>query len=236
MGEPLHHDDLKLAKAAAANDPKAIAALDAGWLTKLKPAIAHLGDDAFCEEVLQRLRVSLLTSAPGRPAKIADYSGRGELLRWLRASAVRTALNLRTEGKASREDPVGDELAELPFTSSDPQLEAMRKQYGEKFRSALRHAVKSLPAEARVELKQYYFEGLGVEELGGLYQVAPSTISRRLAKSRELLAERTRDALREQLGISGTEVESILRLIIGQLELTRSAFEPGGTIEGAKQR
>jgi RNA polymerase sigma-70 factor (ECF subfamily) len=225
MGAPVV-EELQLAKAAAGGDSAALATLEQQYLSKLFPAISHLGDATFCEEVLQRLRVSLLTSQPGRPAKIADYSGKGDLLRWLRATAVRTALNLKTETKAAKEDSGGD-LAELPFTSSDPQLEAMRKQYGERFRTAMRAAVESLPAATRLELKQYYFEGLGVEELGALYRVAPSTISRRLAKARIDLAERTRETLQQQLGIGAEEVESILRLIHSQLDLTRSAFERG---------
>jgi RNA polymerase sigma-70 factor len=217
--------EYELAQAAARGDPAALEALEQRYLSKLYPAIAHLGDPAFCEEVLQRLRVSLLTSQPGRPAKIADYAGKGELLRWMRATAVRTALNLKAETKAVKEDG-GGELAELPFTSQDPQLEAMRTQYGERFREAMRGAVEALPASTRLELKQYYFEGLGVEELGALYRVAPSTISRRLAKARTELADRTRERLQQQLGIGADEVESILRLIHSQLDLTRSAFEP----------
>src|SRR5439155_138950 len=123
-----------------------------------------------------------------------------ELLRWVRAAAVRTALNL----KAARQHagPEAPELDALPFVGDDPQIQAMKRLYGDRFRDALKEAVARLPAQARVELKQYYFEGLGVEHLAALYRVAPSTISRRLAKAREQLAENTRGALRERLGVS----------------------------------
>jgi hypothetical protein len=55
--------------------------------------------------------------------------------------------------------------------------------------------------------------------------VAPSTISRRLAKSREALFVETRRALMERLGVAEEELDSILRLLESRLDLSRGALE-----------
>jgi hypothetical protein len=55
-------------------------------------ARVHPGADAAAE-VCQVLREKLLTSASGQPPRLAGYLGQGPLAAWLRAAAVRTALN-----------------------------------------------------------------------------------------------------------------------------------------------
>src|SRR5437764_756953 len=103
------------------------------------------------------------------------------------------------------------QLAEVVASSQGHVIDTLHVE--EQYRVALKDAVTGLPSQTRLALQQYYFDGLGVEELGALYRVAPSTISRRLAKAREELAERTRDVLSQRLGLSSSEVQSVLRLI-----------------------
>ena len=45
------------------------------------------------ETLFQRLRTRVLVSEEGRPPRILDYAGRGSLDNWLRAGALRLALN-----------------------------------------------------------------------------------------------------------------------------------------------
>jgi RNA polymerase sigma-70 factor, ECF subfamily len=218
-------DELYLAVACARGDAQAIALLDRRYFGKIDAAVAHLrGPGGFVDEVKQHLRESLFVAKPGRPPKIGTYRGRGELTRWLRAAAVRTALNL-IEAAPRDVSASDDQIADFSLPEDDPHLAAMKRQYGASFKQALDEAVAALAPQTRLELRHYYLEGLGVEEIGALYRVAPSTISRRLAKARAGVAEETRKALLRNLKISQSEVESILRLIQSRLELSRSALD-----------
>jgi len=214
--------DLYLACACLQGDPSAIAAFDRAHLAQVDQAAAslRLGPDV-ATELKQVLRERLFT---GSSPRIAEYGGRGDLGRWLRAAATRAGLDLlRARGREPA--AASDALTELVFKGADPEIELMKRQYGDAFRAAMADAMASLEAEERNDLRLYYVDGLNLNELGSLHRVNASTISRRLAKSRQRLLERTQEVLRQKLQISEAQVESILRLIGSQLDFSRSAFE-----------
>ncbi|HZN94985.1 MAG TPA: sigma-70 family RNA polymerase sigma factor [Myxococcales bacterium] len=214
--------DLYLACACLQGDPSAIAAFDRAHLAQVDQAAAslRLGPEVAAE-LKQVLRERLFT---GPSPRIAEYGGRGDLGRWLRAAATRAGLDLlRARGREPA--PASDALTELVFQGADPEIELMKRQYGDAFRAAMADAMASLEAEERNDLRLYYVDGLSLNELGNLHRVNASTISRRLARSRQRLLERTQEVLRQKLQISEAQVESILRLIGSQLDFSRSAFE-----------
>jgi RNA polymerase sigma-70 factor (ECF subfamily) len=135
---------------------------------------------------------------------------------------MRSALELVAP---SREVPSTDEIiAEAGGTALDPELDAIRREYGAAFKRAIEGALRSLPEESRSLLKRYYFEGMTVEELGRSEGIAVSSVSRRLAKARRLLSKKTRDLLGNKLAGRGEELDSMLRVVRTQLEITRSAL------------
>jgi RNA polymerase sigma-70 factor (ECF subfamily) len=98
----------------------------------------------------------------------------------------------------------------------------MKKTYGEAFQRAFAAALAELPAEDRLLLKQRFRHHMTVEELGTLHSVHAGTISRWVAAARDRLVAATRAAMMRELGVGGADVESILRMIQSEIEITLS--------------
>jgi RNA polymerase sigma-70 factor len=220
----LRTDDLFVAKAAAEGDANALAILERVHVSTIPRALAHLRlASDLVDEVEQRTRQRLLASGDGRP-RILDYAGKGGLSRWIGAVAVRIALDLL---RASKRGVVGDDDALLEHAApvADPELEHMKQHYSAEFRSAVRAAFAALPTETRLALRLYYIDGLTLDQLAALDQVAASTVSRRLASARRTVLERTREILRERLAVGERELESILQILGSRLEFSRAALD-----------
>ena len=220
----LQAEALFLACACTLGRSAAVVAFEREHFHQVRAAHAQLRlEPTRAEELTQRLRERLFVgSLGGRPA-VSAYSGRGDLGRWLKAVALRAAID--TLRVPNREVASDEALATLAFQGDDPEIEHLKIRYAGEFAAALRRAIGSLPPETRTELKLYYLDGLRLDELASLFHVAPSTISRRLTAARRELLDQTRAALREQLKIDDSELESILTLIASRMDVARSAFE-----------
>ena len=221
--DALQIEELYVACAAAAGRPAAIAAIEARYFDKAKAALArNPGTASVADEALQRVRESLFVGTARRPPKIGEYSGRGDLARWIRTTAMRTAMDLLSP---AREIAVSDEaISRFPLPDDDPAIELMKREYGASFKQALHDALAELPRETRHEIRLYYIDGLGVEQIGAMYGIAASTVSRRLEKARRLLRDKTRAALARHLRVGDDELDSILRMIATRLDVSRSAI------------
>ena len=216
----LRVEDLWLACAASQGDAPAAERVSE-LVSAARPALARFRRDrSFEDEVLQRVRERVLA---GKPARIGDYGGRGDLGRFLRAVALRIAIDL-TRG-AGREVSDDDALERRAIPADDPELAHMRQHYATEFRAAMREALAALEPSARNALRLYYVDGLTLEDLGSYYGVVPSTVWRRLGSARKSVLEETRRILRERLHVGETELESVLRLIESRLELPESVFD-----------
>lgn len=212
--------DLWLCCACLENVPGAHAALDARHLRAMHLDLSRAAPEVGEDEAKQLLRHKLLLAAPGQTPRLAEYRGQGDLRRWLKAVAVRAALDLR---KGHREVPVDDELVSALRLSTDhPELAHLKRQYKEEFKAAFAEAVATLPAREQLFLRQYHLDGVRLEKLAALHRVAASTISRSLAKSRGLLLKRVRASLMQRMRMSAAEVDSVVRLIQSQLSLPGS--------------
>ena len=69
-------------------------------------------------------------------------------------------------------------------------------------------------------LRQYYIDGLTIDRLAALYRVDRATTARWVVAARSAVLAGTRDFLGSALGVTTSEVESILRLVGSQLELS----------------
>ena len=85
---------------------------------------------------------------------------------------------------------------------------------------AFRDALRSLGVRERSLLLYQVVEGLSVEEIAVLYRVHRVTVSRWLGATRARLLKTTRQNLMQRLHIGDLEVESLLRLINSQMEIT----------------
>lgn len=218
-------EDLFLACGCAHGSAAAIALVEARCLDKAKAALARLrGQDAVADDALQQMRQALFVGTERRPPRIVEYRGQSALARWIRTVAMRAAFDMLAPAKEIAVD--GARLDELRLPSGGQELELIKRQYGAAFKAALAEAVGALPVQTRAELRAYYIEGRGLEEMAREQGVAASTISRRLAKARETLWTATRRTLVKELAIDDGEIDSILRLLATRLELSRSALAP----------
>jgi RNA polymerase sigma-70 factor (ECF subfamily) len=222
-----HADDLALAAACAKGDRIALGKLDRILSEAVPRAAARLkASNAFIDEVKQLLRHKLFVVDPSAAArnarpKILDYQGRGPLAQWLRASALRVALNLLeaqggTRAVASDEGPV----ARLHSPGPDPELSLVKRRYGPEFRAALEAALLGLGAKERAILRLYFAQGMTVEEIGRLEGTHKSTISRWLTRMRASLLADVRARLQEKLGLGAAELDSLLNALGSQLHVS----------------
>lgn len=213
--------DLYLSVACAEGIAGALAILDRDYFSAVRPTLSRMGLTASAiDETLQVMRDELLAPRPGAAPRILNYGGRGHLQGWLRSVAARTGLrHLRTPDRL-------DELDEGKHArpAGDLELAYMKKTYGEVFQRAFAAALASLSAEDRLLLKQRFRHQLTVEELGALHSVHAGTISRWVTAARERLVKATRAEMMRELGVGRADVESILRLIQSELEITLSTI------------
>jgi RNA polymerase sigma-70 factor (ECF subfamily) len=221
--EQLHLSDLYLAFACAEGDTHALRYFGT-LLSSVAGAVRSVdGAPAFVDEILQRLRTRVLVPDDGRSARILDYAGRGSLENWLRAGALRLALNARRDARRGPEPLPDASLWEPAAPTAERTLELLRGKYAAEFGSALREAFASLEPGERNVLRMHFLEGLSLNQIAAMYQVNKSTISRRMAKAREILLERTRAQLERALSLPATELDSLLQQLGPRLDLSLSS-------------
>jgi RNA polymerase sigma-70 factor (ECF subfamily) len=213
----LHDADLYLALALAAGDRTALKTFEDTLVPQLDAALRRLRlAGGAPEEVKQALRVELLAEG-----KIGDYAGRGELAAWLRVTATRKALKLAR--RAGREDTLDEVLLDhWPAQNPDPALEHMRARYTDELKRALRGAFAALEVRQRNLLRQHILDELTIDDLAKLYRVHRATCARWLAEARADLGKGTRKRLIGALGAGTTEVDSLLRFLDSDIELSIS--------------
>ena len=205
--------DLYLACACAAGDPKALAAFDLTFLDS---------DSRTSDDVKQALRQKLFV---GPAPRIALYAGRGDLGRWVRATALRMTID---EARATQEIPTEDALLDAIGIDPGhgPELAHLKKDARDTLQAAFREAVATLSDRDRGMLLQFYIDGVGVVELGKLYGLAPSNVSRTLARTRVVLLSGIRRSLLRHKQIHGDELDSLVDLVRSQLSLTGGLRRP----------
>jgi RNA polymerase sigma-70 factor (ECF subfamily) len=213
--------DLWAACACGTGDGKAIAEVEARYFPDVDAALGKMGLSADrIGEVKQGLRRLLFVGDPdaGTAPRITEYRGTGDLRAWLRVTAMRAALKLLR--KENRETPTDDALLEARAQQDDPELAYMKAAYRAAFKVAFQEALDSLLPRERLLLKQQIVDGLGIDELGTLYQVHRATAARWVQSAREKLLLRTRRTFMMNARISSDECESIMRMVRSQLDMS----------------
>jgi RNA polymerase sigma-70 factor (ECF subfamily) len=216
--------DLYLAAACMDGDPAALAAFRDGVVPALKPALGKLGmSNAQIDETIQRVLVTVFVGDGARP-QIETYAGRGTLRSWLRTIAVRTGRRLLgIEGSAIATE---DELAALPAAVGDPEIELLRGRHRDQVKQAFAAAFAELGERDRNVLRQYHIDGLTIDQLATLYKVNRATTARWVAGARLAVITKTRQQLVEHHGVDASEVDSIIRLVRSQLEVSVREVAP----------
>lgn len=215
----MHTDDLYLACACARGDARAIALFESEILPAARPAIARIDSDPEAiSETIAELRVRLLVDGEAGPARIRSYIGRGPLTSWVQVAAMRLAYSAKRRVPGARED--AERLAVLPYVGDDPELARIRAELAEPFRRAFADALASLETRDRNVLRLHLLEGVSTESIGRIYHVHRATVARWIARVHESLLSDTRRRLSRELRLEGSELDSFMRLLASQLEVS----------------
>lgn len=217
-----HAADLYLTYAVLHRIPGAIAAIEAIAGPHVRSIALRLGmSESEADELYDEIRERLIVGDADRPPRIAQYRGLGPLRGWLAILAMREARKRLQANRriASRRGQDVDSLL-----TEDPELAQMKAKYRDVFRLAFRTAIGTLRPRDRTLLLYQIVEGLSVEEIASVYRVHRVTVSRWLASVRLRLLQTTREELGRQLQIGELEVESLLRLIRSQMDVTLDQY------------
>jgi RNA polymerase sigma-70 factor (ECF subfamily) len=213
-------EDLFLACACLRGDPRALEAFDRLYLAHVPSFLSSLREsDGFLEEAAQVLRERLLVGHGGGGPQLAEYAGRGSLQGWLRVTSVRCALNLRESEKRHRPSDTPLE-PEMLGVEGDPELAYLKARYRTEFEAAFKAAMRSISARDRSLLRFYVVDRLNIEQIGAIHGVHRATVARWIADTRRRILEEAHRQIRDRLNVSGTELESLQRLVRSQLDVS----------------
>jgi RNA polymerase sigma-70 factor, ECF subfamily len=215
--DDLAAEDLYLAQACAAGAPGAIEAFDTVCGATITHSLRSMGlsDDAIAD-IAQEVRAKLFVAG----GKIASYSGRAQLKSWVRTIATRAAVDRMRKPEA---EAVSDEqLVAIPDAAPGPELDHFRARYHAEFKDAFETALASLEVRERNVLRHYFIDQLSFEEIGALYGVHKTSAFRWLEDARDKLSKRTRTKFQERVQLPPGEMDSILRLLQSNIDLSLS--------------
>jgi len=215
-GHPERAVELYLTCACARGDATAVARFQQAFFGEIDSAARRARAGAtVAADARQNLARSLFTGAA--PA-IATFRGRGDLRGWMRVAAMREVLRLAKSAK--RDVLVEDErLLDAVCPASDPEVGYLREHFRDEITGAFARAVAGISEEHRGLLRRQ-LEGVTVDELAAELGIHRGTASRRLAAARQAVLERTRRELGATLGAVSADVESMIRLVGGRLDVS----------------
>jgi RNA polymerase sigma-70 factor (ECF subfamily) len=220
----IHLDQLYLACACARGDRAAIARVDADYVSQLGPILADFEHPvASADDALQVVRLRLLLGDGERPPRIAEYRGVSDLATWIKVAAVRISIGARRSRRAER--AAIDEVAlDLPTEVSSPELTTLKHSYRAEFKSAFQLGFRELSARERNLIRLQMIDRLSIDRIGALYGVHRATAARWVARARKHLVSQVKRQLRQQLQVSRAELDSIMRIIHSEIDVSASVF------------
>lgn len=219
----LHTSDLYLTCACVHGIGSALASFDRAILARVPSFITKIdSSSAFSDEVTQRLRARFLCADPGTLPGIAQYSGAGALINWVRVAAVRAALGIRRNFNERPGVSVDEATLQAMPMGGTPELENIRHHCQRQFTAALTEAFATLSPQQRNVLRLHFAVGLTGEQIATKLSIGRATVVRWLARAREHLMRETRRLLRQRLGLGPAELDSFIHAALSQLDMSLS--------------
>jgi RNA polymerase sigma-70 factor (ECF subfamily) len=219
--EDLHASDLYLAHACAIGVPAAIEAFTARFLAGPGSHIREhkdVGADAVRRELEDTLLLGKSESGP----QIAKYEGRGPLGAFVKRAAQFAAGTLRRRAAAQREVEWVDELASVICSPPESAKRVVVSQYSAVIQEAVLAALWTLERRQRTVVRLHLTQGVSLTQIGKMFNVTQPTVSRWLQAAVDHLYAEIRRAIREAHGVEGSELESIVRDVRSQIDLSLS--------------
>lgn len=203
----LRSRELFLMYACVHGDPRALAAFEKRYLPVVARALERMKWASLAvEEAKSVLRERLFFPANGGRALAVEYSGHGDLGRWLRSVAVRSAFR---ERERERRHVDLDGHADALTTDNDPEKDLALHREGATFGASLLRALAALQLRERKLLFRHYYEGLSLDEIARRHRVHRATAARWLAEARDSVLRTMRREL--SASMTASELEAFLR-------------------------
>jgi RNA polymerase sigma-70 factor (ECF subfamily) len=231
--DALHAEDLALALACKGGDSHA-------WdlfISSLRPPLysaarAIAGDAMRGRELADSLWADLygLEARDGRRRSLLEYfHGRSSILTWMRALLAQRHVDyIRSQ---SRIQPLADNVEDVriePNSNHDDPREPERARYVQMLAAALDLALKTLAPQDRMRMAYYYRHELSLKEIGRLMSEHESTVSRKLARTRDQLKSEIECRLRDIDKLSQDQIRLCYDFAAGdlQFDLARALPDP----------
>jgi RNA polymerase sigma-70 factor, ECF subfamily len=218
--DPARAGDLFLACACARGDARAVAAFEAAHGAELARLAARFArPDQSADDALQLVRAHLFIADDGEP-RVARYGGKGALRSWACAAAARALIDdarLRRPPAPLADD---DLIGRLRAPDDDPELAYLKRTYRAEFKAAFEGTVAALDGADRNLLRYHYLHALSIDQLAVILGCHRATAARKLSAARDALLAGTRRRLGQDLGVAARDVDSIMRLVGGDVDLS----------------
>ncbi|MDT8066878.1 MAG: sigma-70 family RNA polymerase sigma factor [Terriglobia bacterium] len=188
------------------------------WQTFLSRYRASLYGAAYSiakeESIARELADSLYAELYGLPnesgrriSKLQYYKGRGSLEGWLRTVVAQEFVNRyrRTRHEVSLEEKVE---AGAQFSATD--IRGSESIADPRVSKAVAFALGELETESRLILNSYYLDGRTLAEIGRVFHVHESTISRKLERATKALRKMIKKQLLAQ-GMGGRQADELMQ-------------------------
>src|SRR5580698_7948591 len=217
----LYVEDLALALACAAGAPNALAHCDRLCAGAITAAVARVDRSPdLRDEVRQILWQRIFVGTAGQSPRIHSYAGRGPLAAWVAVVAQRVALDLRREeARASGGDPLADQILPVDY---HPEIDYLGTRYKTEFEAAVREALAALPDRDRLLLRLTIVSGLSHDQIGNIYGVNQSTVSRWISRVREQVLDATEREICGRLRMRPSEFRSLAGILVSRLDVSIS--------------
>jgi RNA polymerase sigma-70 factor (ECF subfamily) len=217
----LHAADVYLACGCACANAGALAEFQRSFLAKVPTYLRRMElSPAQVDDIRDELAEQLLVGR-GRGPMISDYKGRGPLGAWLRVVAVREAVHVRRRQR-SRASAVRPELDSR--SRDDPESKFMAQQHGRAVAAALSATIGGLSDEERHLLRMHFRNGMSIDELQWVFRIHRSSVARRLSRLREVILERVRGIVAEELGANSRELDSLMRDVDRHIDISLGQY------------
>ena len=110
-------------------------------------------------------------------------------------------------------------MIQSAFRAQEVNPAKLVQLYRREFELALREAIQVLSDRERTLVRQHFLDGVTIFQLARLHRVHRATAGRWLENARDAILASTRARLMTRLDVPRGEVESIIRLVLSQLEL-----------------
>jgi RNA polymerase sigma-70 factor, ECF subfamily len=206
--------ELVLATACVRGDEAAIRYFHREMFERVDRVLSRLGlSTADADDIKQEIRTKLLLG----DAKLAQYQGSGPLAQWVASVAGREALGQMRKKKPSEALGADDDLLDA---ADDPALRTLKTRHGAEFKQAFQATVADLEPRDRAILRAMIVDDRSVNEIAAVYGIHRVTASRWVSEIRHALLEGTRRRLREKLRLDEGSLDSAIRMIDSNLDMS----------------